>query len=167
MTSIRYEKGRQRLCFLTNAQRIVFFHSNANSVNKQSPKVQTSYLTTRLSCMQPSRAALCFSAQPLVLPVCLYCGCLNSILSFHHFSLPLNHSLSTVVHISTLPSASRSSSPPSPPLPHSEALLPVFALAQLLPTTTHQCHQEQSGLKIKNGLVIKEACCHDKCLGDV
>lgn len=47
------------------------------------------------------------------------------------------------------------------PLPrHSEALLPVLTLAQL-PTITHQWHQGQSGLKIKNELVIKEACCHD------
>lgn len=124
-----------------------FFHSNANSVNKQSPKVQTSYLTTRLSCMQPSRAALCFSAQPLVLPACLYCGCLNSVLSFHHFSLPLNHSLSTVVHVSTLPSASRSSSPPFPPLPHSEALLPVFALAQLRPPPPTSAIKSKVALK--------------------
>lgn len=126
------------------------FCSNANSVSKQSPKAQTSHIKTCLSSMPPwpwYSLPLCsapfLSPCPGILSLFSFPLCTSFLHCFSFSRVILCPPLSTHLH------------PPLGPLllfpssfPHSEALLPVFTLAQL-PTLTHQCHQGPKGLKIK------------------
>lgn len=85
----------------------------------------------------------------------------NLISSIISPPLPESLFLFTIVHISVA-STSWSSCPPF--FTHlSEAPLHVFTSAWL-PTLNDWWHQVESGLKIKNELVVKEACCHNKTL---